>query len=69
MTYRCARSRARMHINTLGVVTEACINNVAERNRMQILPYIRVYRELAGSEQLFYSLVCPQAGGTQAFLS
>lgn len=42
-----------MHTNTLGAVTEACINNVAERNRMQILPYIRVYRELAGSEQLF----------------
>lgn len=33
------------------MVTEACINNVAERNRMQILPYVRVYRELAVSEQ------------------
>lgn len=36
---------------TVSVVTEACINNVAERNRMQILPYIRVYRGLAASEQ------------------
>lgn len=37
--------------STVGVVTEARINNVAERNRMQILPYIRVYRGLAGAEQ------------------
>ncbi len=39
------------HTNMVSVETEACINNVAERNRMQILPYIRVYRGLAGSEQ------------------
>lgn len=51
VTYRWTRSRARMHTNTVSVVTQACINNVAERNRMQILPYIRVYRGLAGSEQ------------------
>ena len=55
VTYRCARSQARTNTNTntntVSAVTEACINNVAERNRMQILPYIRVYRGLAGSEQ------------------
>lgn len=42
---------ARIHTNKLSVVTETYINNVAERNRMQILPYIRVYRGLALSEE------------------
>lgn len=51
VTYRCTCFRARMHTNTLGMVTETYINNVAERNRMQFLPYIRVYRRLARSEQ------------------
>lgn len=48
VAYRCAQQ---VHRHTESAVTEACINNVAERNRMQILPYIRVYRGLAEAEQ------------------
>lgn len=37
---------------------QTCINNVAERNRMQILPYIRVYRGLAGWSRTDSFILC-----------